>query len=354
MFHHNTIRRYTLALLNFFNKMEIQYEDDSGQIISKTIPIRYKSREKALSIDKSTEQILAGVTNVLPRAELELTGLTPESDRQVSKYLKINRNRKGEYAEFQWNCISYNFTYQVKVLCRGMNEVSQIIEQVAPKFNPNVAIDVRDAEGEQEPTRIPVQLSSIDFEVPEYDETSNNVCTVVFDLSVSGYLFEPIKTYSIVKEFNVNLKTPRIDYIQHTHAVEDSIPYFDYTRSEQERDDVLTVDNLELVFDGIDTVTVNYRCNSEIPPNITFISDTCTITKQYKNTCKVDYNGDFDICAKLEKNSEYYTVFATFKDPSGSQYLVHPGMTTIQMFLGTFGFLLLYRHRLKCPCLHTE
>lgn len=313
MFYHNTIRRYVLALLDFFNNLEVQYTDND-QIITKSVPIRYKTREKLLSQDKSTEQVLTGNTNVLPRAELDLTDLSPDTERQVSKYLKINRLRNDLDAEFQWNCLSYTFSFEVKVLCRGMNEVSQIIEQVCPKFNPNVAIDIRDAENETAPTRIPLQLGGVKFEAPEYDEKSNNIFTVSFDLTLLGYLFEPIKKYSLVKEFNINLNTPSVQSVNLKTDVKNSIPNFDFKRTEFLRDDVLVLEDLRLERNG-DTVTVKYRCNSLIPPKITFISDTVRILEQTGDTAKIEIPQEtesFDICAKLEKNSQYYTVFKEF------------------------------------------
>lgn len=316
MFYHNTIRRYVLALLDFFNNLEVQYTDND-QIITKSVPIRYKTREKLLSQDKSTEQVLTGNTNVLPRAELELTDLSPDTERQVSKYLKINRLRNDLDAEFQWNCLSYTFSFEVKVLCRGMNEVSQIIEQVCPKFNPNVAIDIRDAENETVPTRIPLQLDGVSFEVPEYDEKSNNICTVSFSLKLLGYLFEPIKKYSLVKEFNINLNTPSVQSVNLKTNVKNSIPNFDFKRTEFLRDDVLVLEDLRLERNE-DTVTVKYRCNSLVPPKITFMSDTVKILEQTGDTVKIeipsglDKTESFDICAKLEKNSQYYTVFKEF------------------------------------------
>lgn len=313
MFYHNTIRRYVLALLDFFNNLEVQYTDND-QIITKSVPIRYKTREKLLSQDKSTEQVLTGNTNVLPRAELELTDLSPDTERQVSKYLKINRLRNDLDAEFQWNCLSYTFSFEVKVLCRGMNEVSQIIEQVCPKFNPNVAIDIRDAENETVPTRIPLQLDGVSFEVPDYDEKSNNICTVSFSLKLLGYLFEPIKKYSLVKEFNINLNTPSVQSINLKTNVKNSIPNFDFRRTEFLRDDVLVLEDLSLERDG-DVITVKYRCNSLVPPKVTFISDTVRILEQTGNTVKIEIPQEtesFDICAKLEKNAQYYTVFKEF------------------------------------------
>ena len=298
-------------MLDFFNNMEVQYLD-GDQVITKSIPIRYKTREKLLSIDKSTEQVLAGNTNVLPRAELELTGLSADTERQMSKYLKINRLRKDAEADYQWNCLSYTFNYKVAVLCRGLNEVSQIIEQVAPKFNPNVAIDVRDAEDEQEPTRVAVQLGGVDFEVSEYDERSNNICTVTFDLALYGYLFQPIKSYSIIKEFKVNLNTPALNVLEMSHRVADSIPEFDYSRNYTQRDDYLVIEDLRLEFDGASKVTVKYRCNSREQPKITFVSETCSVTEAKGDSCTVEFTDKFDICAILEMNGQRWTVCGEF------------------------------------------
>lgn len=313
MFYHNTIRRYTLALLDFFNNMEVQYTGDNDQIITKSVPIRYKTREKLLSIDKSTEQVLKGNTNVLPRAELEFTGLSPDTDRQASKYLKINRLRNDAEADYQWNCLSYTFSFRVAVMCRGMNEVSQLIEQVAPKFNPIVNIDIRDAENEQEPTRIPVQLNSVDFEVSDYSETSNNICTVSFDLTLYGYLFQPIKKYSIVKEFRVNLNTPGVISDRMIYNVRDSIPDFDYRSEVFVREDVLDVQDLKLTFDGISKVTVSYRCNSIKKPEVSFYSESCDIIRTEGDSCIVDVSDTFSINAKLELNGQYFTVFSEFE-----------------------------------------
>lgn len=310
MFYHNSIRRYTLAVLDFFNQMEVQYEND-GQIVTKSVPIRYKTREKLLSIDKGTEQVLSGNTNVLPRAFLELTGLSPETDRQTSKYLKINRNRTSfDEANYQWNSVSYTFSFKVSVLCRGMNEVSQIIEQMAPKFNPNVAIDVRDAEDESESTRVTLQLGGIDFQVPEYDENSANVCTVSFDCTLSGFLFQPIKEYSVVREFRINLSTPLLQNAM-TSPVKDSIPNFDYQSEISFRDDLLVIEDLRLSKEE-NRIKVSFRSNSEERPKITFVSETCDILRQNFDTCEVSKDSGFDVLAKLELNGQYWTVFGTF------------------------------------------
>jgi hypothetical protein len=84
-----------------------------------------------------------------------------------------------------------------------MNEASMIIEQLAPKFNPTINIDVWDAENLDEPTRIPVRLLDISVEQSEYDEISSNLVTVNCGISIMGNLYPPIKTIDRIKDFKI-------------------------------------------------------------------------------------------------------------------------------------------------------
>ena len=91
MFHHNTIRRYTLALLDFFNDVEIQYKDSNGALVTKKIPIQYRNKEKYEMMDKSFQQEISGNMEVLPRGTLNLTQMSRSSDRNTSKYNKFSK-----------------------------------------------------------------------------------------------------------------------------------------------------------------------------------------------------------------------------------------------------------------------
>lgn len=202
MIHHGTIRKYTAALLDFFNGMEVQYETSNGTTLSRSIPITYSSKEKSNILDQhTTESILSGNLNVLPRANISLSTMMKADQRIQNKNVKINTVSKEDGTfEFMYNSVPYEFTFELTVLCRGMNEASMIIEQVAPKFNPTVNIDVWDVSNLNEPTRIPVKLLDIGIEQSEYEELSTNLVIVSFGLSIMGNLYPPIKSISEIKE----------------------------------------------------------------------------------------------------------------------------------------------------------
>ena len=205
-FHHETIRKYTAALLDFFNDVEVQYKKSNGKIVTKNVPIKYSAIEKARHLDNfTTEQLLSGNYNVLPRGVIALRSLSKNPSRQLNKNNKIANFKSDSTLEFMYNSVSYIFNYDIIYQCRGMNEATQIIEQIAPKFNPTVNIDVWDAQNLSEPTRVPVNLNDISIETESYEELSSNITMVTFSLSLVGNLYPPIKSYPRIKEFQIYL-----------------------------------------------------------------------------------------------------------------------------------------------------
>ena len=225
-FHHDTIRKYTAALLNFFNGIEVQHRVTTGEYVTKAVPIKYSSREKVKEFDEqTTAQLLDGNYNVLPRAILSLKSLGKLEQRVQNKNNKINQFHGVDSVEFSYNSVPYEFAFDINIQCRGMNEASQIIEQIAPKFNPLVNIDIWDASNLEEATRIPVKLLDISIDESEYDELSTTIIDIVFSLSMTGNLYQPIKSAPKVKEFTIYLNQIQSD----TEATKEEMMTFDVT-----------------------------------------------------------------------------------------------------------------------------
>ena len=206
MIHHGTIRKYTAALMGLFNNFEIQYEDSNDNLLSRSIPIKYSSREKSNILDAyTTEQLLSGNYNVLPRANLALVSMIRADDRIKNKNVKINTVAFENTIEYMYNSVPYEFNYDLNFLCRGMNEAAMIVEQVLPKFNPIYNIDIYDAENLNEPTRVPVKLLDVSIQTEEYEELSSNIMTVTMSFSIQGNLYPPIKSVDRIKEFKMTI-----------------------------------------------------------------------------------------------------------------------------------------------------
>jgi len=201
MIHHYTLRTYTAMLLGLFNDIEVEYKLSDGTRKSKNIPIKFSTREKATIIDENTlEQLLSGNYNILPRSTLVLSGLGKNGARTTNKNLKINTVKSDDTYSYSYNSVPYMVNFELIVMCRGMNELTAIIEQVAPRFNPTMNIDVSDAQNLSEYSRIPVSLNEITWTDSPYDELSSNIFELTFALSVQGSLYPPIRDIHKIKE----------------------------------------------------------------------------------------------------------------------------------------------------------
>lgn len=313
MYIHNTIRKYTLALLNFFNELEIQYNDSNGSVINKKIPIIYRNKEKHSLMDKSIIQELNGNMNVLPRGTLSLTQLAKSSERNTSKYNKFAFKRDDLDMEYMYNPVAYDITYDLSILCRGMNEACQIIEEIAPKFNPNIAIDVWDADNLKEPSRIPIQLADISPEVVSLDEYSANLIRVTAIVIVYGWLFPPIRTYKKVKNFNMNLDMVNREQIMLGFDVIDHELYNARTEIKANRDCDFYINVIDLVKTD-NKIKVIVDTNSKKKPNINFKSENCLISNIVDDTCtviKTDSN-EFTISCIVKLYDEIVTISKDF------------------------------------------
>lgn len=210
--HHGSIRKYTAVLLDIFNDLEVQYNDSLGNVISRNVPVKFSSVEKSKMLDEYTvEQIISGNYNVLPKGTISLEAVQKAEQRITNKNVKINTVKNEDFFEFQYNSVPYEFMFQLIVRCRGMNEATMIIEQIAPKFNPTLNVDVYDGINLTEPTRIPIKLLDFAIDNEDYEEFSSNIVTVSCSISIQGNLYPPIKTLNRIKDFKIQLNEQKED-----------------------------------------------------------------------------------------------------------------------------------------------
>lgn len=223
-YHHGTIRKYTSALLNVFGNTEVQYNLSDGSLVTKKIPVAYSNREKSeILLQLSEDGILSGNYNILPHGYLSMTSLDRAIERTQNKNMKINPLRTEKEISYTYNSVPWDFDYDLVFICRGMNEATQIIEQIAPIFNLNYYIDIHEVENLSQATRVPIKLNGVQLESEEYDFDSSNVVTITFNLQVVGNLYPPTKLTPRIKEFNLQLN----QIIDNNEALRTSLQEFD-------------------------------------------------------------------------------------------------------------------------------
>ena len=221
MISHGTINLYTAALLSFLRKIKIEYLDENKNLITKNIPIMYSSKEKAKSLEFfKSDDFVSGNVNILPRGTLSIVSIQKREDALLNRNIKINKvkNKDGSF-EYSYNSVPFLFIYEFNIFCRGMSELTSLIEIIMPKFNPNLALDVYDVANLDEPSRIPLKLMDVCFEeVDGLSETSQNIWNITFSMQIDGNLYQNIKTINPLTEYKeaVNTQYTSIEQLNNT------------------------------------------------------------------------------------------------------------------------------------------
>lgn len=201
---HNTILKYIALVKSAFNNLKVTHKDTHGHMVSKSIPMTYGRKEKALIVDNYTDdQMLKGNVHVIPYGYISLDAFSKDDTRMTNKNRMFKAAEAGD--KFSYNSVPYDFVFSIMIRCRGVTEAYQIVEQVAPMFNPTVNLDVWDALYLDVPTRVCMILDGLDVEAPEYDENSNNIYTVSLSVTLKGWIYQPILTRSLIENTLLNL-----------------------------------------------------------------------------------------------------------------------------------------------------
>lgn len=222
MISHGTISLYTAALLSFLRKIKIEYLDENENLISKNIPIMYSSKEKAKSLEFFNQKdFISGNVNLLPRGTLALVSIQKREDALLNRNIKINKvkNINGSF-EYAYNSVPFSFIYEFNIFCRGMSELTSLVEIIMPKFNPNLSLDVYDVANLDEPSRVPLKLMDVSFqEVDEFSETSKNIWNLTFSMQIDGNLYQNIKTINPLTEYKEAVNTQYTSFEQLNNTI---------------------------------------------------------------------------------------------------------------------------------------
>lgn len=271
MYYHQTIKRYLGTVLHILNTLEVQYQNSQGDLCQKNIPVLFTGREKSDMFNNFTEaQLLKGNVNLLPRGYLQLEGFGRNAERHTNKNVKVNIQKNSAEARYQFNSIPFDFNFNGVIRTRGMSEATMIAEELAGYFNPVLSVDIFDADYEDSPTAITMKLDSLNITSQDLDAKSHNIYDVEFKITLYGWIYQPVRSQGIIKEFIMHVYPEQYDdhftigYDVETGKLK-SQNYIDKTRSLAQLEllsiDVLPVQENEISWfkPGENKVTVKYK-----------------------------------------------------------------------------------------------
>jgi len=212
-FFHNSIKNYTVALLDMFSDIHIpRYSSDGEKFDDIIVPIKFGNREKAYMLSEhDLENLHTGNVNTLPRMVLAFDSMSKAQDRDTNKNAKINKRKIGDdptklMYEYHYNAVAYDFNFTIFIATRTFTDATIIIEQIAPMFRPDITLKIQELDIQDKPTSVPVSLGDFNIELPEdMGEDEIRIIQVDFPITLKGNLYLPIKDAEIIKEIEVNM-----------------------------------------------------------------------------------------------------------------------------------------------------
>lgn len=200
------------TILHILNTIKVQFNDGNGNLCQKNVPFVIPTKEKSILLEDYTEeQLLTSNTNIIPRGFLRFTNMTRSDIRMMNKNVKINAQRTKNSLNYQYNSIPYDFNFDCMVKCRGLSEACMIMEEMVSLFNPNLNIEIYDADYEDAPTDITVKLLDLNPDFGDYDEYSHNIIQVTFALCVCGWIYYPVRNVERIKEVLIHTYPEDVD-----------------------------------------------------------------------------------------------------------------------------------------------
>jgi hypothetical protein len=209
-FHHYSIRRYTAAILDTFNDMHIvRFKDDGTVDRDVTIPITFATKQKAFEMTSDDfTKFREQKYNVLPRLSLSFDGLTKSPERETNKLnktMKFNDDR--QTMTYTYNSVSYSFDFTIYILTDSFTELTMLIEQIVPMFNPTYSIMIKDMDFLNDYRSVPLRLNDIttDLDMDLGMDDDIRLCNATLTFSIDANLYPPIKDGKIVNHVITNL-----------------------------------------------------------------------------------------------------------------------------------------------------
>ena len=212
-FYNQSFRRLIIAFGQVFNNIVIQRTNSTGGVTSRIkVPLAYAPKEKFLvRLDQQANLNSREFATSLPRMGFEITGLSYDSSRKltrVQKYSQVKTGEDGKKLNFNYTPVPYNISLQLYVFTATAEDGLQIIEQILPFFQPDFTVTINQVPDLNIKRDVPIVLGNINYE-DNYDGDFTTRRAVIYTLSFTAktYLFGPMNNSNVIKTSQTDIGT---------------------------------------------------------------------------------------------------------------------------------------------------
>ena len=212
-FYNQSFRKLIVAFGQIFNNIVIQRTNSTGGVTARiTVPLAYAPKEKFLvRLDQQSNLESREFATSLPRMGFEITGLSYDSSRKltrVQKYSKVKTNESGEKMNFNYTPVPYNITMNLYIFTATAEDGLQIVEQILPYFQPDYTVTINAVPDLNIKRDIPIVIGNITYE-DTYDGAFTTRRAVIYTISFTAktYLFGPMSNQGVIKTVQADIGT---------------------------------------------------------------------------------------------------------------------------------------------------
>ena len=211
-FYNEGLRKLTIAFGQIFNNIIIQNTSSTGAVTKRfRVPLAYAPKEKFL-VRLEQQANLQGDREVaisLPRMGFEITGLSYDASRKLTKMQKtvrVKSNEDGKKLNFNYTPVPYNINFSLYSFTATAENGLQIIEQILPFFQPEYTVTMNIIPELNIKRDIPIIINGV-----QYEDTYNGEFTqrraVIYTLNFTAktYLYGPMTNQGVIKTVQADL-----------------------------------------------------------------------------------------------------------------------------------------------------
>jgi hypothetical protein len=201
-------RKYIVLFGNLFNNITLvrQAADSTAEIQRIKVPIIFGPKEKWVTRLQNDPDLYREIGMILPRMSYEIKGQNYDASRQQNPLLRQAKGDSASKVSSQYMGVPYDFTFELSIYARTIDDGNQIVEQILPYFPPDFTVTAEPiAElGFLKDTPIILKSAVEDIQY-EGDEEAVRYVNWTLEFTVKGYYFGPITTPKIIRKVFANI-----------------------------------------------------------------------------------------------------------------------------------------------------
>lgn len=179
-FYNQTLKKAVSVFGTIFNNIRVTKHGG----VEERVPIAYGPRDKFLARLEQSSRQDNSVAIKVPRMSFEITDLSYDTTASLNKMNKLSfPNSESVTSRNIINqSVPYDLSIELNILSKTQDEALQIIEQILPTFTPEYTVAIRDMNGPDSSSDVPIVLNSVSLQ-NDYEGDFETRRTIIYTLS---------------------------------------------------------------------------------------------------------------------------------------------------------------------------